>query len=102
MMMAKRVSSMRSNGRDSTAHSRVTCNGEIRRRRARQLTSRVYGLVLMRKGDMSRTTSPKPERMVSIEFEDENYTYVSSRYKWRQIKEDVETIKKRITLTMIP
>jgi hypothetical protein len=40
--------------------------------------------------------------MVSIEFEDENYTYVSSRYKWRQIKEDAETIKKRITLTMIP
>ena len=56
----------------------------------------------MLKGDVSRTTSPKPERMVSIEFEDENYTNISSQYKWRRLKKDVEKIKKKITITMIP
>jgi hypothetical protein len=54
------------------------------------------------RSDVCRTKVPKPERMVSVEFEDDNYTYVSSRYKWRRLKNDVETIKKKITITMIP
>lgn len=49
---------------------------------------------------MSRTAIPRFP--VRIEYEDDNYTYISSTYSWRQLKRDVEKITKKITITMIP
>lgn len=43
----------------------------------------------------------RPMQVVTIEYEDENYTYISSAYKWKKLKKDVETIKKKITITML-
>ena len=35
---------------------------------------------------------------IRIEYEDENYTYISSEYSYRQLQRDIETIKKPITI----
>lgn len=49
---------------------------------------------------MSRTAIPRFP--VRIEYEDDNYTYISSTYSWRQLKKDVEKIKRRITIVSQP
>jgi hypothetical protein len=35
---------------------------------------------------------------VAIEYEDENYTYISSRYQHKKLKADIESIKRPITI----
>lgn len=50
----------------------------------------------MRRGAMSRTTKPRYE--VAIEWEDENYIYLSSQYTYKKLKPDIEGIKKPITI----
>ena len=35
---------------------------------------------------------------LTIEYEDEQYTYISSHYTWRELKRDVEDIKKPILI----
>lgn len=35
---------------------------------------------------------------IRIEYEDKNYTYVSSCYAYNELKRDIETIKKPITI----
>ena len=54
------------------------------------------GLKIMRRGDISRTARPKMP--IHIEYEDSDYTYISSEYSYRQLQRDIETIKKPITI----
>jgi hypothetical protein len=51
----------------------------------------------MRKGEISRTAIPKVA--IRIEYEDENYTYMSSEYQHKVLKKDIEDIKVPITIT---
>lgn len=51
----------------------------------------------MRKGEISRTTIPKVA--IRIEYEDAEYTYISSEYPHRVLKKDIEEIKVPITIT---
>lgn len=36
---------------------------------------------------------------IQIEYEDENYTYISSHYLHQELKADIEEIKRPITIT---
>ena len=60
----------------------------------RRNISNTYGR--MRKGNFSRTAIPKVA--IRIEYEDENYTYISSEYKHRELKDTIEQIKAPITI----
>ena len=40
-----------------------------------------------------------PKVVIRIEYEDENYTYISSEYQHRVLKKDIEEIKVPITIT---
>ena len=51
----------------------------------------------MRKGEISRTAIPKVA--IRIEYEDEDYTYISSEYQHKDLKKDIEEIKVPITIT---
>lgn len=51
----------------------------------------------MSKGDFSRTAIPKVA--IAIEYEDENYTYISSKYPHKVLKKDIEEIKVPIKIT---
>ena len=51
----------------------------------------------MRKGTMSRCTGQK--MAIRIEYEDDNYTYISSEYQHRILKKDIEEIKVPIKIT---
>lgn len=51
----------------------------------------------MRKGEISRTAIPKVA--IRIEYEDENYLYISSEYKHKELKDSIESIKVPITIT---
>ena len=51
----------------------------------------------MRKGAMNRCTSPK--MAIRIEYQDDDYTYISSEYGWKDLKKDIETIKVPIQIT---
>lgn len=50
----------------------------------------------MRRGDFSRTAIPKVA--IRIEYEDENYTYISSEYQHKVLRKDIEQIKAPITI----
>lgn len=41
--------------------------------------------------DICRTKTPKVA--IRIEYEDENYTYMSSSYGYKSLKKDIEDIK---------
>ena len=45
----------------------------------------------MRRGILSRVSRPKME--ISIEWEDEDYIYISSHYPYQKLQKDVETLK---------
>ena len=49
------------------------------------------------RSDICRTKIPKVA--IRIEYEDENYTFISSEYKWKELKNDIEQIKVPITIT---
>ena len=51
----------------------------------------------MCRGYFSRTAIPKVA--IRIEYEDENYTYISSEYQHKVLKKDIEEIKVPITIT---
>ena len=51
----------------------------------------------MCRGHFSRTAIPKVA--IRIEYEDENYTYISSEYQHKDLKQDIEEIKVPITIT---
>jgi hypothetical protein len=36
--------------------------------------------------------------LLRIEYEDENYTYISSEYQHKRLKKDIEQIKRPITI----
>ena len=40
-----------------------------------------------------------PKMAIRIEYEDENYTYISSEYQHKILKKDIEEIKVPITIT---
>ena len=40
----------------------------------------------------------EPKYWVSIEFEDDNYTYISSTYPYKKLKKDIAEIKVPITI----
>lgn len=44
-----------------------------------------------------RTTRP-PKMPIRIEYEDNDYTYISSSYDYRSLKKDIEEIKVPITI----
>lgn len=50
----------------------------------------------MRKGIISRTTIPK--MAIRIEYEDNDYNYISSVYPHKMLKKDIEEIKEPITI----
>lgn len=50
----------------------------------------------MRKGYISRTAIPK--KAIQIEYEDDDYTYISSKYNYRRLQKDIERIKVPITI----
>lgn len=45
-----------------------------------------------------RTTQP-PEMAIRIEYEDSDYTYISSEYPHKVLKKDIDEIKVPITIT---
>ena len=49
------------------------------------------------RSDVCRTKAPKMP--IRIEYEDENYTYMSSLYDYQSLKKDIEEIKVPITIT---
>ena len=49
------------------------------------------------RSDVCRTKVPKMP--IRIEYEDENYTYMSSSYGYQSLKKDIEEIKVPITIT---
>lgn len=49
------------------------------------------------RSDICRTAIPKVA--IRIEYEDENYTYISSEYQHKALKKDIEEIKVPITIT---
>ena len=49
------------------------------------------------RSDICRTKIPKVA--IHIEYEDENYTYISSEYQHKVLKKDIEEIKVPITIT---
>lgn len=48
------------------------------------------------RSDICRTKIPKVA--IRIEYEDENYTYISSEYEYNVLKKDIEEIKVPITI----
>lgn len=48
------------------------------------------------RSDVCRTKSPKMP--IRIEYEDENYTYISSEYQYKELKDSIESIKVPITI----
>ena len=46
--------------------------------------------------DVCRTKQPKMP--ISIEYQDNDYTYISSKYAYKELKKDIETIKTAITI----
>lgn len=46
---------------------------------------------------MNRCTEPK--MAIRIEYQDDDYTYISSEYGWKDLKKDIETIKVPIQIT---
>lgn len=48
------------------------------------------------RSDVCRTKEPKMP--IRIEYEDSDYTYVSSEYGYTCLKKDIETIKVPITI----
>lgn len=36
---------------------------------------------------------------IRIEYQDDDYTYISSEYGWKNLKKDIETIKVPIKIT---
>ena len=48
------------------------------------------------RSDVCRTKEPK--RPIRIEFEDSDYTYISSEYSYKDLKKDIEGVKKPITI----
>ena len=46
--------------------------------------------------NVCRTKTPKMP--IRIEFEDSDYHYISSEYIYKDLKEDIETIKTPITI----
>lgn len=48
------------------------------------------------RSDICRTKIPKVA--IRIEYEDENYTYISSEYQHKILKKDIEEIKVPITI----
>lgn len=44
------------------------------------------------------TTARVPLMPISIEYEDNDYTYISSHYQHKKLKADIETIKRPITI----
>ena len=48
------------------------------------------------RSDICRTKIPKVA--IRIEYEDENYTYISSSYGYKSLKKDIEEIKVPITI----
>lgn len=49
------------------------------------------------RSDICRTKTPKVA--IRIEYEDENYTYISSEYQHKILRKDIEEIKVPITIT---
>lgn len=49
------------------------------------------------RSDVCRTKIPKVA--IRIEYEDENYTYISSEYQHKELKKDIDQIKAPITIT---
>lgn len=49
------------------------------------------------RSNVCRTKEPKMP--IRIEYEDENYTYISSEYGYKSLKKDIEDIKVPITIT---
>lgn len=49
------------------------------------------------RSDICRTKIPKVA--IRIEYEDENYTYISSEYQHKVLKKDIEDIKVPIKIT---
>lgn len=49
------------------------------------------------RSDICRTKIPKVA--IRIEYEDENYTYISSEYPHKVLKKDIEEIKVPIKIT---
>ena len=45
------------------------------------------------------TTARVPQMLLRIEYEDENYTYISSEYQHKVLKKDIEDIKVPITIS---
>lgn len=49
------------------------------------------------RSDICRTKIPKVA--IRIEYEDENYTYISSEYQHKVLKKDIDEIKVPIKIT---
>ena len=45
---------------------------------------------------MGRTGNTKPKCQIQIEYEDDDYTYISSTYPYKALKAEIEQIKKPI------
>ena len=45
------------------------------------------------------TTARVPQMPIRIEYEDSDYTYISSEYPHKVLKKDIEEIKVPITIT---
>lgn len=49
------------------------------------------------RSDVCRTKAPKMP--IRIEYEDSDYTYISSEYQYKVLKKDIEEIKVPIKIT---